>query len=205
MTVQLLARVVCCSVLLLANSYSSVLADAQESTSSMSISEGKTISIEYTLTLEDKSAIESIACIYKGKCKTTDSTSDNKEVLDTNVGGEPLTFTQGSHQIIPGLETALEGMKVGERKQITVATEQGYGSINPQAIHEVELEKIPEEARKVGAKLLAKDGQGRTLHPRVTEVKEQVAVLDFNHPLAGHTLLYDIKILDIQTATTPEP
>jgi len=179
MTVQLLARVVCCSVLLLATSYSLVLAEAQEGTLPMSISDGKTISMEYTLTLEDK------------------------KVLDTNVGGDPLNFTQGSHQIIPGLETALEGMKVGESKQVTVAPEQGYGPINPQAVEEVPIDKIPEEARKVGAQLQGKDGQGRMVHPRVTEVKEQVVVLDFNHPLAGKKLFFDVKILDIQAASTP--
>ncbi len=181
MTVQLLARVVYCSVLLLATSYSLVLAEAQESTLPMSISEGKTISMEYTLTLEDK------------------------KVLDTNVGGAPLNFTQGSHQIIPGLETALEGMKVGESKQVTVTPEQGYGAINPQAVQEVPIDQIPEEARKVGAQLQGKDGQGRMVTPRVAEVKEQVVVLDFNHPLAGKTLLFDVKILDIQAASTPEP
>jgi FKBP-type peptidyl-prolyl cis-trans isomerase SlyD len=147
----------------------------------MSISEGKAVSMEYTLTLEDK------------------------KVLDTNVGGQPLNFTQGSHQIIPGLETALEGMKVGESKQVTVAPEQGYGPINPQAVQEVPIDKIPEEARKVGAQLQGKDAQGRMVHPRVTEVKEQVVMLDFNHPLAGKTLLFDVKILDIQAASTPVP
>jgi len=181
MTVQLLARVVCCSVLLLATSYSLVLAEAQEGTLPMSISDGKTISMEYTLTLEDK------------------------KVLDTNVGGAPLNFKQGSHQIIPGLETALEGMKVGESKQVTVAPEQGYGPVNPQAVQEVPIDKIPEEARKVGAQLQGKDAQGRMVHPRVTEVKEQVVLLDFNHPLAGKELFFDVKILDIQAASTPEP
>jgi FKBP-type peptidyl-prolyl cis-trans isomerase 2 len=168
-------------VLLLATSYSLVLAEAQEEAPPITISDGKTISMEYTLTLEDK------------------------KVLDTNVGGDPLNFTQGSHQIIPGLETALEGMKVGESKQVTVAPEQGYGPINPQAVQEVPIEKIPEEARKIGAQLQGKDAQGRMVTPRVAEVKEQVVVLDFNHPLAGKELFFDVKILDIQAASTPDP
>jgi FKBP-type peptidyl-prolyl cis-trans isomerase SlyD len=181
MTVQLLARVVCCSVFLLATSYSLVLAEAQEGISPKTISDGKTISMEYTLTLEDK------------------------KVLDTNVGGDPLNFTQGSHQIIPGLETALEGMKVGESKQVTVAPEQGYGAINPKAIQEVPLENIPDNARKVGAQLQGKDAQGRMVQARVSDVKEQVVMLDYNHPLAGKTLLFDVKILNIQAASTPAP
>ncbi|TFG64367.1 MAG: hypothetical protein E4H32_03110, partial [Nitrospirales bacterium] len=113
MTVQLLARVVCGSVLVLATSYSFVLAEVQETASPITVSDGKTISMEYSLTLEDK------------------------KVLDTNVGGDPMNFTQGSHQIIPGSESALEGMKVGECKQVTVDPDQGSGTINPQAVQEV--------------------------------------------------------------------
>jgi len=181
MTVQLLARVVCCSVLVLATSYSLVLAEAQEGASPTTVSDGKTISMEYTLTLEDK------------------------KVLDTNVGAEPMNFTQGSHQIIPGLESALEGMKVGESRQVTVNPEEGYGPINPQAVQEVSIENIPPDARKVGVRLQGQDAQGRMVHPLVTEVKEQVVMLDFNHPLAGKKLFFDVKILDIKAASTSEP
>ncbi|MEX2492382.1 MAG: peptidylprolyl isomerase [Nitrospirales bacterium] len=181
MTVQLLARVVYCSVLVLAPSYSLVLADDQETVSPLIVSDGKNISMEYSLSLVDK------------------------KVLDTNVGGEPMNFTQGSHQIIPGLESALEGMKVGESKQVTVDPEQGYGPINPQAVQEVPIDQIPTDARKVGVRLQGKDSQGRMVHPLVTEVKEQVVMLDFNHPLAGKKLFFDVKILDIQAADTSEP
>lgn len=181
MTVQLLTRVVCCSVLVLATSYSLVLAEAQEGASPTTVSDGKAISMEYTLTLEDK------------------------KVLDTNVGAEPMNFTQGSHQIIPGLESALEGMKVGESKQVTVNPEEGYGPINPQAVQEVSIENIPPDARKVGVRLQGQDAQGRMVHPLVTEVKEQVVMLDFNHPLAGKKLFFDVKILDIQAASASEP
>jgi FKBP-type peptidyl-prolyl cis-trans isomerase SlyD len=181
MTVQLLARVVCCSIFLLGTSFSLVLAESQEGDSPITISDGKTISMEYTLTLEDK------------------------KVLDTNVGAAPLNFTQGSHQIIPGLEAALEGMKVGETKQVMVDPEQGYGAINPKAIQEVPIEKIPEEARKVGTQLQGKDAQGRRVQARVSGVKEQVVMLDYNHPLAGKKLFFDVTILDIQAANTPEP
>ena len=181
MIVQLLARIVCCSVLLFATSYSLVLADAQNGASAITISDGKTISMEYTLTLEDK------------------------KVLDSNVGGKPMDFTQGSHQIILGLETALKGMKVGESKQVTVTPEQGYGAINPQAFQEVPVDKIPEKARNVGEMLQGKDAQGRMVQARVSEVNEKIVVLDYNHPLAGKTLFFDVKILDIQAAKTPQP
>ena len=182
MTVQLLTRVVCSSMLVLATSYSFVLGEVPGGSSPITVSDGKSISLEYTLTLEDK------------------------KVLDTNVGGEPMNFTQGSHQIIPGLESALEGMKVGESKQVTVNPEEGYGPINPEAVQEVPIENIPPDARKVGVRLQGQDAQGRMVHPLVTEVKEQVVMLDFNHPLAGKKLFFDVKILDIQTETSePKP
>ena len=154
-------------------------AESPKGDSPMTVSDGKIISMEYTLTLE------------------------NKEVIDTNVGGKPLKFTQGSHEIIVGLETALEGMKTGDSKKVTVAPEKGYGPHNPQAVREVPIDKIPPEAREVGAQLQGKDGEGRVVHPRVAEVNEQVVVLDFNHPLAGKTLYFDVKILDIEAPTTP--
>jgi FKBP-type peptidyl-prolyl cis-trans isomerase SlyD len=179
MALHALARFVCCSVLVASALATSAQGELQEGGSPMTVSDGKTISMEYTLTLE------------------------NKEVLDSNVGGEPLSFTQGSHEIIPGLETALVGMKAGESKQVTVAPEQAYGEVNPQAIQEVPIDQIPPDARKVGVQLQGKDGQGRMVTPKVTEVKEQVVVLDFNHPLAGKTLYFDVKILDVKTATTP--
>ena len=181
MTVQLLARVVCFNFLVIATSFSLALGEGSDKSSSMSVSDGKTVSMEYSLTLEDK------------------------KVLDSNVGGEPLNFTQGSHQIIPGLETALEGMKVGETKQVTVDPEQGYGPINPKAIQEVSIDKIPPEARKVGMRLQGKGPQGQMVNPIITEVKEKVVMLDFNHPLAGKKLFFDIKILDIKTPSTPAP
>ncbi len=182
MTLPLFTRVVCCALVVLAHSQAIVFAESQRGASKTSISDGKTISMEYTLTLEDK------------------------KVLDTNVGGQPLKFVQGSHQIIPGLETALDGMQIGESKQVTIEPEQGYGQVNPKAIQEVPIDKIPEEARKVGAQLRGEDAQGRMVQARVSEVKEQVVMLDYNHPLAGKKLFFDVKILDIQkTEETPAP
>ncbi|MFQ5931320.1 MAG: peptidylprolyl isomerase, partial [Nitrospiraceae bacterium] len=137
-------------------------------------SSGTRVSIEYTLRLEDKG------------------------VVDTNVGSEPLTYVHGSDQIIPGLEKGLEGMKVGESKHVTVKPEEGYGPVNPEAFMEIEKEKVPPDALKVGAQLEGRDAQGRPVYARVVEVKEQTVVLDFNHPLAGQTLYFDIKILDIE-------
>jgi FKBP-type peptidyl-prolyl cis-trans isomerase SlyD len=141
-----------------------------------SVAEGTQVSIEYTLKL------------------------DETNVFDTNVGAEPLTYVQGSRQIVPGLEKALAGMKVGERKQVTVQPEEGYGTIRQEAFMEVEKEKIPEEARQVGAQIQGRAGNGQVVRARIVEVKDATVLLDFNHPLAGKTLYFDVKVLNIQRA-----
>jgi FKBP-type peptidyl-prolyl cis-trans isomerase SlyD len=132
------------------------------------------VSLEYTLKLDDKSVVES------------------------NVGKQPLTYTHGTRQLIPGLEKALEGLTVGDTKQVTVAPADGYGEQDPQALQEVQKKLIPPDALVVGSRLQGKAPDGRMVYPRVAEIKDETVVLDFNHPLAGQTLHFDVKILDIQ-------
>jgi len=141
---------------------------------SMDVSTGKQVSIEYTLTLEDET------------------------VVDSNVGAEPLTFIQGSHNIIPGLESALDGMKVGESKQVTVTPEDAYGSVNEDSVSEIEKNYIPEDSLKVGAVLQGQSPDGRVIIARVVEIMEETVMLDYNHPLAGKTLNFDVEIIDVQ-------
>lgn len=151
-----------------------VYAENKESEREVTISSGKEVSIEYTLTLEDKA------------------------VVDTNVGSNPLKYIQGARNIVPGLEKALEGLKVGDSKQVTVKPEEGYGDISKEAFLEVKKEQIPEDALKVGAQLQSQSSDGQIVRARVIEIKEETVLLDFNHPLAGKTLYFDVKVLDIQ-------
>lgn len=138
------------------------------------IADGKKVSLEYTLTLEDKTTVGS------------------------NVGQEPLVYTQGNHEIIPGLERQLVGLKEGESKRIEVSPEEGYGKIDPARKQEVPKEKVPEEARKVGARLTGQGPDGQLLFAQVAEVKDNTVVLDLNHPLAGKKLIFDVKVLKIE-------
>lgn len=147
--------------------------DQKKGVSPMTVSSGKQVTLEYTLKLDDQS------------------------VVDTNVGGEPLKLTQGHHQIIPGVEKALDGMAVGEKKKFTVAPADGYGTINPKAFQEVDKNMVPSDSRKVGAQLEGKTADGKTVFPRISEVKNETVVLDFNHPLAGKTLHFDVQVLDV--------
>ncbi len=140
----------------------------------MTITDGKKVSIEYTLTLE------------------------NKEVADTNVGKDPLSFEQGAHQIIPGLEKAIEGMKVGESRKVTVRPEEAYGPIVKEAIIEVDRDRMPPNAFKVGGQVQAKGPGEQILVGLVTTINGEKATIDFNHPMAGKTLFFDVKVLDIR-------
>lgn len=137
------------------------------------VTTGAQVTLEYTLKLEDNS------------------------VVDSNVGGEPLTLTQGHHHVIAGLEKALEGMSPGEKKQVTVAPADGYGAVDSNAFQEVDKNLVPADSRTVGTQLQAKTADGRQVYPRISEVKPQTIVLDFNHPLAGKTLHFDVTVLEV--------
>ncbi len=81
---------------------------------------------------------------------------------------------------------------------MTLSPEEGYGAVNPNALQEVNKDLIPEEDRKVGKWVEARDASGRTRRLRVHEVKEDTVVLDLNHLLAGKTLIFDVKVLKIE-------
>ena len=140
---------------------------------------GSVVSLEYTLTLDDHT------------------------VLESNVGKDPMTYVQGAHEIVPGLETALDGMALGERKQIVVDPINGYGLSDPQAIHEVRKALIPLAAQTVGAQLQGQSTDGLTMFPIVQDVKADTVVLNFNHPLAGKTLYFDVTVVAVQPGPPP--
>jgi len=119
-------------------------------------------------------------------------------VLDDNRGRPPLVFTFGQGEVIPGLERGLTGMTVGEERRITVPPEDGYGAVDPEAISEVPVDRVPPEARVVGARLVGQTRSGREVPVRIREIKDESVVLDLNHPLAGRTLVFDVRIILIE-------
>lgn len=139
----------------------------------VAIQNGSSVSLEYTLK------------------------DDSGQVLESNKGKTPLTFTQGHRQIIPGLERELIGMRAGEEKQVVVKPEDAYGDVVPNAQTEVPRDAIPKEGQKVGTTLIARSGAGEPRPVVVKEIKETTVVLDLNHPLAGKTLYFDVKVLDV--------
>ena len=120
------------------------------------------------------------------------------QVVDTSKGKAPMNYVHGKGQIIPGLERELAGMAVGGEKKVTVKPEDAYGPVDPAAFREVPKEQVPAEALKVGTMLLAQGPGGQGMPVRVHEIKDKTVVMDFNHPLAGKTLSFDVRITDIK-------
>src|SRR5437870_2102695 len=129
--------------------------------------------------------------------------SPDGKLIETSKGREPLKYIHGQKMMIPGLEKELTGMKVGAEKHVTVKPEDGYGKINPNAVQEVPKEKIPPNALKVGAVLAAKSPEGMVVPMTVREIKEKTVVMDLNHPMAGKTLVFDVKVVDVQPPPPP--
>jgi FKBP-type peptidyl-prolyl cis-trans isomerase SlyD len=151
-----------------------ILRSAEKAKQEKVVKDGSVVSLHYSLSEEDGKLIES------------------------NKGKDPLKYTHGSKQIVPGLEKELTGMKGGGEKRVKVKPEDAYGVVNSKAFQEVPKEQIPANGLKLGATLAAKGPQGQEIPVRVHEIKEKTVVLDLNHPMAGKTLLFDIKILDVQ-------
>ncbi len=131
---------------------------------------------------------------------------DNEgKVLDSNKGRDPLTYVQGEQQIVPGLEKALNGMHAGDEKKVTVAPADGYGDVDPQAVAEVPKQMIPADALTVGTELLARNREGATRLVRIKEIKDETVIIDLNHPLAGKTLHFDVKVVGVEPPEAAEP
>jgi FKBP-type peptidyl-prolyl cis-trans isomerase 2 len=137
------------------------------------IQKGKKVSLEYTVFLEDGMQI------------------------DSNIGEQPLIFIVGKHQLFPALEQAIVDLRVGDKKEIFLQAEEAYGPVINEAFKEVEIEAIPVKFRYVGAILGVQDPAGGVYPIRVHQIHDTKVVLDFNHPLAGKNLRFNVKILEV--------
>ena len=122
----------------------------------------------------------------------------NGEQFDSSAGREPLEFTVGAGMMIKGFDDAMPGMKLGEKKTINIAPEDGYGERNPQAIIEFPKEQVPADMKlEPGMPLTLSDQAGNPVPVIVVEVKDDIIVLDANHFLAGQELIFDIELVEI--------
>ncbi len=138
------------------------------------VKSGDTVHIHYTGTLKDGT------------------------VFDSSEGRDPLKFEVGSGQIIPGLDTAMPGMSVGEKKTVEVPAEQAYGQVDPNARQQVPREGIPDNIPlDPGTQLQVQTENGQVLPVTVLEVTEDHVTLDANHALAGKDLKFEVELVAI--------
>jgi FKBP-type peptidyl-prolyl cis-trans isomerase SlyD len=147
----------------------------------MKVSKGSVVGVDYSLHLGDG------------------------QVVDASSPGEPLQYLHGEGQIVPGLENALEGLSIGDRKQVVVAPAEGYGEHDPRGIQEVPKKAFPPGFDpQPGMELTAEGPQGEPVPFVVREVKPDSVVIDLNHPLAGKTLHFDVTVREVRAATDEE-
>lgn len=125
--------------------------------------------------------------------------SVNGTLLEVSDAKNPFTYIHGKHQIVPGLEKNLAGLRAGDQKTIRVPAAEAYGPVNPKALQEVAKDKLPPDVpQKAGTLLEARNPQGMAMLVKIVEVKEKTVVVDFNHPLAGKELEFQIEVLSIK-------
>ncbi len=148
----------------------------------MEVKDGSKIKLHYTGTLEDGT------------------------VFDSSEGKDPLEFTVGEGMVIPGFEEGVKGMKEGEEKEIVIPPEKAYGEVNDKLNVKVPKESFGENTDKVkeGVVLRIMSPQGVPMNAKVLSVDDKEATLDLNHPLAGKTLKFKVKVVEVSEAKKKE-
>jgi FKBP-type peptidyl-prolyl cis-trans isomerase SlyD len=131
---------------------------------------------------------------------------EDGQLIDQSEDDAPLEYIQGARQIIPGLEKALVGLNIGDEKDVEVKPAEGYGERDPDDIVEIPRGNLPESIDlSVGAPLKVKDSEsGESFSAYIVDSNTETVTLDFNHPLAGRTLNFHVKIIDLRQATEEE-
>jgi FKBP-type peptidyl-prolyl cis-trans isomerase 2 len=129
---------------------------------------------------------------------------ENGTIFQTATESEPLIITIGNHDIPPTLEQALIGMSIGEQKLVRLEPDEGYGIRRKDLLQTLSKDtfknRLDPQVGMVLSLRVEKDGQAHQVPATVVEANDNTIVVDYNHPLAGHNLLYDIKVLAIETA-----
>lgn len=126
------------------------------------------------------------------------------EVFDSSEGREPLEFILGLGMIIPGLEDGLKGLKSGDKKKIKITSDKAYGPRMDEAVQEVPKEHFPKEIPLTVGMQLAAQGPHGVIPVVIAEIKKDTVMVDFNHPLAGKDLVFDVEIVDVRDASKEE-
>lgn len=127
------------------------------------------------------------------------------KIIDESDAGDPLVYLHGYEEIVPGLEKALEGKRAGESLKVQVAPEEAYGEYDPEGVEEVPREEFPPDLElEAGGVVSATDEEGDEVDFLVKEVRPKTVVVDFNHPLAGKTLHFEVSVREVRAATPEE-
>ena len=125
-------------------------------------------------------------------------TLDDGTEFDSSAGRDPLEFALGGGQVIPGFDSAVDGMTVGENKTVTIPADQAYGDRHEQLVQEVPKNALPEEIEPaVGMQLQSRSPEGQVMNLDVPEVAEESITVDGTHPLAGQALTFAIELVEI--------
>jgi len=136
-------------------------------------------------------ANDTVKVHYTGKLKSG-------ELFDSSRGREPLEFTIGAGQMIPGFDAAVNGMELDEIKEVTIPCAEAYGERHPGMIQQVSRTQLPPDMHpEVGQTLVAASEDGHQTHVIVTEVTDSTITFDANHPLAGQDLIFEIELVAI--------
>ena len=149
---------------------------AEETPAASTIQDHMDVNLEYTLTVDGA-------------------------VVDSTDGKSPFHYVHGQQQIIPGLERQLAGLHVGDTKELTVSPEEGYGPVDPAAVVEVPKTQLPKDVTPtIGMVLRGVNPDGHSFSAKITQMKENAVIMDLNHPLAGKTLNFKVKVIGIAPA-----
>jgi len=129
---------------------------------------------------------------------------DGDKVVDSNIGGQPLVFMFGKGQIIPGLESGISNMSIGDKGDLLVKSVDAYGEYNAEATQEVPKDQFAGIELSEGMTLYGQGEDGGTVQVIVKDIKDDSVVIDFNHPLAGKDLMFTVAINNIRDASAEE-
>lgn len=130
-------------------------------------------------------------------------TNNGGEQLDSSIGDEPLVYLHGAGNIIPGLEAALAGKKVGDKLNVTIPADQAYGAIDENMVQVVSRKMFEGMDIEVGMQFHADVSYGAGIIT-ITEIDGDDITIDGNHPLAGESLTFDVEVVDVRQATDDE-
>jgi FKBP-type peptidyl-prolyl cis-trans isomerase SlyD len=122
-----------------------------------------------------------------------------EQTIDSSAERGPITYVQGEGQIVPGVEKRMEGLDVGDKKEFIVKPEEGYGAVNPEAIHNVPKTAFNDADKLSVGDMVTGEVGGQTFRARVNDVSSEEITLDLNHPLAGKTLQFAIEVLEVKS------